>query len=114
MCKNNVVKTTTKAALTQMINVINQRMEVNEKNATIAGETNNADLHCFSEKMVSAEELLKDDSAESNAASIALEPFSSVFQKDAYLLFRALCKLSMKGTNENTTGSGDNILLQNK
>ena len=43
--------------------------------------------------------------------------FSSIYQKDSYLLFRALCKLSMKGLNEEGThvqSSNDPIALQNK
>ena len=43
--------------------------------------------------------------------------FSSIYQKDAYLLFRALCKLSMKGLNEeasNSHSSNDPIAMQNK
>lgn len=38
--------------------------------------------------------------------------FPSVYHKDAYLLFRALCKLSMKGLNED--GQPEAIALQNK
>jgi hypothetical protein len=42
--------------------------------------------------------------------------FPSIAHKDAFLLFRALCKLSMKGLHENDElGSiSDPIALQNK
>ena len=43
--------------------------------------------------------------------------FPTVYHKDSYLLFRALCKLSMKGLNDDGTGTGienDPIALQNK
>lgn len=41
--------------------------------------------------------------------------FPSIFHKDAYLLFRALCKLSMKGLSEETQyAHSDAIPLQNK
>lgn len=42
--------------------------------------------------------------------------FPSIFHKDAYLLFRALCKLSMKGLNEEVQYAHitDAIPLQNK
>ena len=41
--------------------------------------------------------------------------FPSVYHKDAYLLFRALCKLSMKGLSEETQyAHSDAIPLQNK
>jgi hypothetical protein len=43
--------------------------------------------------------------------------FPSILHKDAFLLFRYLCKLSMKGLQEETDiGSGqiDNTALQNK
>lgn len=54
------------------------------------------------------------DSAVS-AKESSLITFPSVFHKDSYLLFRALCKLSMKGLNEDSTGiENDPIALQNK
>ena len=41
--------------------------------------------------------------------------FPSVYHKDAYLLFRALCKLSMKGLSEEAQyAHSDAIPLQNK
>ena len=42
--------------------------------------------------------------------------FPSILHKDAFLIFRALCKLSMKGLHEsNESGStSDPIALQNK
>lgn len=43
--------------------------------------------------------------------------FSSIYQRDSYLLFRALCKLSMKGLNEEGSSiqsANDPIALQNK
>jgi hypothetical protein len=42
--------------------------------------------------------------------------FPSSYHKDAYLLFRALCKLSMKGLSEESSNSqaNDPIALQNK
>ena len=47
-------------------------------------------------------------------AAVALQ-FPSVFHKDAYLLFRALCKLSSKNLSEETqTGHNETIHLQNK
>ena len=44
-----------------------------------------------------------------------VEIFPSVLHKDAFLIFRALCKLSMKGLQDETGGSpSDPIALQNK
>jgi brefeldin A-inhibited guanine nucleotide-exchange protein len=41
--------------------------------------------------------------------------FTTIYHKDAYLLFRALCKLSMKGLSEETQyAHSDAIPLQNK
>lgn len=42
--------------------------------------------------------------------------FQSVYHKDCYLLFRALCKLSMKGLNDDSSNGAQNdaIALQNK
>jgi hypothetical protein len=48
------------------------------------------------------------ESSESNS-------FPSIYHKDAFLVFRALCKLSLKGLNDNSTGElSDQIALQNR
>ncbi len=105
MTKNPSIKTTAKAALTQMVNVVNQRMEVNDSGVV---------------KLVENAEPFQSDATgdelqdENSHISVNPENFVSVYQKDAYLLFRALCKLSMKGSNDDVAGYNDNILLQNK
>ena len=40
--------------------------------------------------------------------------FPSIMHKDAFLLFRALCKLSMKGLQDDTSVLADPMALQNK
>jgi hypothetical protein len=50
-----------------------------------------------------------DDGAGTNAAT-----FPSVFHKDTFLIFRALCKLSMKGLQDEGNSPSDPIALQNK
>ena len=40
--------------------------------------------------------------------------FPSILHKDAFLLFRALCKLSMKGPQDESSPQADPIALQNK
>lgn len=41
--------------------------------------------------------------------------FASISHKDAFLVFRALCKLSMKGLNESAHNEvGDQMALQNR
>ena len=40
--------------------------------------------------------------------------FPSILHKDAFLLFRALCKLSMKGLLDDSVSMSDPIALQNK
>lgn len=42
------------------------------------------------------------------------EPFISVYHKDAFLTFRAICKISMKGLQDETGAQSDPIALQNK
>lgn len=60
-----------------------------------------------------AEERVKDNVTSVKESSLIT--FPSVFHKDSYLLFRALCKLSMKGLNDDSTGiENDPIALQNK
>jgi hypothetical protein len=40
--------------------------------------------------------------------------FPSIQHKDAFLIFRALCKLSMKGLQDDSGTHSDPIALQNK
>lgn len=55
------------------------------------------------------------DIAESAGKSEASNlSFSSIHHKDAFLLFRALCKLSMKGLHDDSGTQNDPIALQNK
>ena len=145
--KSQVNKTTAKAALTQMLSIVFQRMETFDARAKAETE---AALAAFSAEEENAAE---DDGAAANgqiAASPAgqcmygevfaglgfapggpdpLPPndfsavpggvavthsFASILHKDAFLLFRALCKLSMKGLNDDANSQQDPIALQNK
>lgn len=40
--------------------------------------------------------------------------FLSIYHKDAYLTFRAICKISMKGLHDESGSQYDPIALQNK
>lgn len=177
--KNQVNKTTAKAALTQMLSVVNQRMETidaktqAETEAALTAMSNdhasifkklespiltiNTPIAEFSEENsptvfdlannegVLNAELLALANAEgfpdmnkdsgSGAERVALPKlhdvasgaetstspmtFPSIMHKDAFLLFRALCKLSMKGLFDDSVvaasaGLTDPIALQNK
>lgn len=81
---NQVNKVTTKAVLTQMISTIMQEME---KSAPLNISSNESSESLQSELSVVS------DVSESDG-------FKSASQKDAYLIFRALCKLSMKGPQD--------------
>ena len=48
------------------------------------------------------------------APGTSQQSFPSIIHKDAFLIFRALCKLSMKGLNEDAGSTQDPIALQNK
>jgi brefeldin A-inhibited guanine nucleotide-exchange protein len=171
--KNLINKTTAKAALTQIISVTHQRMEI--KDAELARQPRDESLHNAGIAAVEEPPLLNsstaapdtkfesppirspatgsnhsaptsppsdgtapvteatadltigavgasgvpesasvDTNAPAASASTAMQ-FSSVYHKDAYLLFRALCKLSMKGLSEDAQyGRDDAIPLQNK
>jgi hypothetical protein len=126
-----VNKTTAKAALTQMLSVINQRMELhhirlaNENVANLSHEniTSNDNkkrglTSIFESDEVKEEEnveveVVVDNSTKVTTTNIA---FLSVYHKDSYLLFRALCKLSMKGLSDEASNGAQNdaIALQNK
>jgi brefeldin A-inhibited guanine nucleotide-exchange protein len=122
--KNPVNKTTAKAALTQMLSVVNQRMELqhtrlmhdeiaaNGKKPLAVDNQINI-LTSISEDQVVNDEGGTSDSSQKVATNVA---FLSVYHKDAYLLFRALCKLSMKGLNDEPSSGAQNdaIALQNK
>jgi hypothetical protein len=54
-----------------------------------------------------------EDSPEDGGASANLA-FPSVLHKDTFLIFRALCKLSMKGLQDDGNSQSDPIALQNK
>lgn len=141
--KNLINKTTAKAALTQIISVTNQRMELKDTELHAAGltqaESENQQQHNIG--AASEETSVEAPAVEGNAAtgktggaadssatpaattgatSVTTQQgaslvFRSIYHKDAYLLFRALCKLSMKGLSEETQyAHTDAIPLQNK
>lgn len=156
--KNQVNRTTAKAALTQMLSVVFQRMEnldartkaeaeatlaafnrIEEDDAeaaeastppaeTAAAALAEAPVPCgscmYAETFValgfasgglvaqSVSGLSEDISSTANNA--AAHAFPSILHKDAFLLFRALCKLSMKGLHDEAGAQQDPIALQNK
>jgi brefeldin A-inhibited guanine nucleotide-exchange protein len=133
MTKNAIIKVTAKGALTQMINVIIQRMEINDQRGTIRPiieKTDSAEgAPEISEKPVLQPIVEKTPVSETSEPPIpgefgggdgdndknGGESFASIYHKDAYLLFRALCKLSMKGLSEDAQiALNDSIMLQNK
>lgn len=162
--KNPANKTTAKAALTQIMSVVFNRMEAKDVELMIS-----SDIHTPLDKMNLAvsplvasaqgltintktdpdpdpetdketsgvEEKVEDNEKEKSEqkestseeeeggeVTVVTKPvvknktaeiFPSVFHKDAFLIFRALCKLSMKGLQDETGGSpSDPIALQNK
>lgn len=147
--KNQVNKTTAKAALTQMLSVVNQRMESYDARMKAANSTSTGTIPMQSSIPSQAcegdstgsdvksstfgsdfSEGTSDDAAamaasaaagfgdsskiESAAAPVASMSFPSTLHKDSFLLFRALCKLSMKGLHDDTGSTSDPIALQNK
>jgi brefeldin A-inhibited guanine nucleotide-exchange protein len=116
--KNQIIKTTAKAALTQMISIIFQRMESYDgRNASSSPDekfvdsTNKEDCRS-SESMKNSSGVSISVAGETFGKSE--ESFDSPYQKDAYLLFRALCKLSTKGFQDESANSTDAVIHQNK
>ncbi len=139
-------KTSAKAALTQMLSVVNQRMEQFEKRSLLVADSTTVEARyvryiagwsCLMTssngvKTRTSESALEQipeeeggggaqddgvadglvDSTKTSASVV----FASVYHKDSYLLFRALCKLSMKGLNDEQSSGAQNdaIALQNK
>lgn len=137
--KNLINKTTAKAALTQIISVTNQRMESNDAMrqaelaaAALANGSSTKDGIDDAAHPVDRTAGIAAGAAETDhskhgppiSTSVAAVGtggggaslvFPSVYHKDAYLLFRALCKLSMKGLSEEAQfAHSDAIPLQNK
>jgi len=115
MSKNAIIKTTAKAALTQMINIINQRMEMHIEDSTSVVSTAAA----FAQDRVevgnsfSIEQNDHDDSESLGEKLPLSQDFCSLFHRDSYLVFRALCKMSMKGVAEEQA-QDTNVTYQNK
>jgi hypothetical protein len=134
--KNPVIKTTAKAALTQMISIVFQRMESYDVVRPAAGEEGNryvpgplvsgaaaagcdadSDVDralCSSPTPDGSAPLSAEPASAVETTAKAAESFDSPYQKDAYLLFRALCKLSTKGFQDESTNSTDAVIHQNK
>ena len=151
--KSQVNKTTAKAALTQMLSIVFQRMETfdarakEETEAALAAfnseEENNAAAEAEAAELLGAvkgdpivespagqciysevftslgfvaggSEPLPPPDFSVTAGAAVTHSFPSILHKDAFLLFRALCKLSMKGLNEDSNVPLDPIALQNK
>uniref|UniRef100_A0A671WUX3 ARF guanine nucleotide exchange factor 2 n=1 Tax=Sparus aurata TaxID=8175 RepID=A0A671WUX3_SPAAU len=100
--RNLINQTTAKATLTQMLNVIFTRMENQAKSATTSinmeplnTERTNQSCSCaFFFDSTAFLPLSQDAEALQGPHSAAR--FSHILQKDAFLVFRSLCKLSMK------------------
>ena len=135
--KNQSNKTSVKAALTQMLSVVNIRMEAcdaklrSEEDAA-SGCVGGSDESITASgrqqteqpgEYTAAEESDKSSSHEGGLNSAPGKPdesamiFASVMHKDAFLLFRALCIMSMKANQEDINASNplaDAIALPNK
>lgn len=124
MSKTAAIKTAAKAALTQIVSIINQRMEISDTQFTShdssssANDGSGASEHDGVVATDLSEPLDGDDSQlPGSDPGVSANPtdFPTIFHKDAYLMFRALCKLSMKGlTDESQVAYSDSIVLQNK
>jgi hypothetical protein len=55
-----------------------------------------------------------DDDTQADNFVDASHNFISVYHKDAFLTFRAICKISMKGLHDDSGSQLDPIALQNK
>uniref|UniRef100_A0A8C9S7G9 ARF guanine nucleotide exchange factor 2 n=1 Tax=Scleropages formosus TaxID=113540 RepID=A0A8C9S7G9_SCLFO len=85
--RNLINQTTAKATLTQMLNVIFTRME------TQAVSGNSPFISLF---LLSFTSFLSAQDGEVTQGAPTITRFSHILQKDAFLVFRTLCKLSMR------------------
>lgn len=132
--KNVANKTTAKAALTQMLDVINQRMEVHSLRSSASRDSLTIAIEPTPEDKAEVQrppEEARTDSADKDegappaesapkggswSTSEGLPSFPSTFHRDSYLVFRALCRLSMRGLHDEADAaiSSDSIALKNK
>ena len=131
--KNQVNKTTAKAALTQMLSVANQRMEIMDQRLKSSDTAASVTAVIAKAEVTAPEDEIKENSADDSTAptaagescgthaapvasreAVAVVTFPSLSHKDSFLLFRALCKLSMKGLQDESGSQSDPIALQNK
>lgn len=129
--KNQSNKTSVKAALTQMLSVVNVRMEICD--AKLRAEANVVTLDTTAVSVVTLEEgggggegdesgiesnSVSDDKDEApSKQDDAALAFPSVLHKDSFLLFRAVCIMSMKANQDEGSPSSsmaDSIALPNK
>ena len=108
--KNPINKVTTKAALTQMMSSVVTKMEVFDSKLKSSTEKLDATAYLV--------EAPHEDVAIQGLSSVIAggsTHFSSILHKNAFLLFRALCKLSMKGLHDDASGTqADAVAMQNK
>uniref|UniRef100_A0A672LC60 ARF guanine nucleotide exchange factor 2 n=1 Tax=Sinocyclocheilus grahami TaxID=75366 RepID=A0A672LC60_SINGR len=93
--RNLINQTTAKATLTQMLNVIFTRMEnqaVTQNPSPTPGRGSGSPWLGQAQESKSEEEF----DAETIQGNQTAARFSHILQKDAFLVFRSLCKLSMK------------------
>ena len=109
--KNVVIKTTARAALTQMISATNKRME--DADEALSNANNNNDNNNNNNDTT----ISKSNSSSSNTLSSIISNTNELptkYHRDAWLLFRAICKLSTKGTYDDAIIAKDDVILQNK
>lgn len=118
--KNPINKVTTKAALTQMVNAVNAKMEASD--VRLKANSSSVLLNTFESSpraeasTIEVVSSFADAVSQQLATSASAVPFASVQHKDSFLLFRALCKLSMKGLHDDARESSqaDAVAMQNK
>jgi brefeldin A-inhibited guanine nucleotide-exchange protein len=113
--KNQVNKTTARAALTQMLSVVQQRMENYEIKMSSKDENVVEVSAIIPENVADSDILVEGEGGDGNDKTSDKDmTFVSIYHKDTFLLFRALCKLSMKGLHDDSGSQSDPIALQNK
>jgi len=106
--RNPINKVTTKAALTQIMSSVVTKMEVFD--AKLKSSTEKLDAAAYE-----VEAPREDVAVQGSSVSGGSTHFPSILHKNAFLLFRALCKLSMKGLHDDSSGTqADAVAMQNK
>jgi brefeldin A-inhibited guanine nucleotide-exchange protein len=112
--KKETLSETTEATLSTDVSTSSDKLVEGTLATDVPNSTDKFVVESTAEGLESSVKGTPDDMENDGGKGSSLT-FPSILHKDAFLIFRALCKLSMKGLHEDSNNQyGDQIALQNK